>query len=283
MPGEHITQEQADEYAIGALEPQLERVVALHLAECPACRDIARDSERLAATLALGAPSRRASRKLRRRVWTAAGIRRPTPFQRAIRVAPAAAAVAAVFVAILAFTGMVSIRGQVNDLRAENTNLKTEINDALSQKVEIAVLQERLSDEEAASAQLRESARGDRDLLLAVMSPESDTAGVTATEGNDPAIGRLIWDENQKRVWFVANRLPSLPRGETYHMWVNSNGKYYSVGTFNTDSAGFARYEATMPEGLTNYDSFVVTRETTGAEARQGDAVFVAVLSNLKN
>lgn len=283
MPGEHITQEQADEYAIGGLEPRLERIVALHLAECPACRDIARDSERLASSLALGAPSRRASRKLKRRVWTAAGIARPSPIQRTMRVAPAAAAIAAVVVAAAAFTGMVSIRGQVNDLRAENTNLKTEINDALSQKVEIAVLQERLSDEEAASAQLREAARGDRDLLLAMLSPESNTAGVTATEGNDPAIGRLIWDENQKRVWFVANRLPSRPRGETYHIWVNADGKYFSIGTFNTDSTGFARYETTIPEGITSYDAFVVTIESSGAEQRQGNAVFVAVLSKLKN
>lgn len=50
MPGEHITQEQADEFAIGSLEPALERAIALHLAECAACRDIVRDSERLAAS-----------------------------------------------------------------------------------------------------------------------------------------------------------------------------------------------------------------------------------------
>ena len=53
MPGEHISQEQADEFAIGSLEAPLERAIALHLAECPACRDIVRDSERLAATFAL--------------------------------------------------------------------------------------------------------------------------------------------------------------------------------------------------------------------------------------
>src|SRR5688572_10993050 len=114
MPGEHITQGQADEYAIGALEPQLERIIALHLAECHDCRDMVRDAERLAATLALGAPSRRASRQLKRRVWAHAGISRPTFAQRAVKFVPAAAAIAAVFVAAAAFTGMVSVRNQVN-------------------------------------------------------------------------------------------------------------------------------------------------------------------------
>ena len=118
MPGEHITQEQADEYAIGALEPRLERAIALHLAECPACRDVVRDSERLAATMALSAPSRRASRQLRKRVWTGAGIARPALLQRAWRVAPAAAAIAAIVVAAAAFTGMLSVRDEVNDLKA---------------------------------------------------------------------------------------------------------------------------------------------------------------------
>lgn len=283
MPAEHITQEQADEYAIGALEPRLERAIALHLAECPACRDIVRDAERLAATLALSAPSRRASRRLRRRVWTGAGIARPTLLQRGLRVAPAAAAVAAVFVAAAAFTGMVSVRGEVNDLRAENVNLKGEINDALNQRVEIAALTERLVQAEAASFKQQEATRSDRELMLAMMSPESDTADVNATPGNDPAIGRLIWDEKQKKVWFVANRLPQRPSDETYHIWVATEGKYVSLGTFNTDATGFARVERTLPEGISQYEQAIVTIESAAAEAKGGNAVFVASLWGLRN
>lgn len=283
MTGEHITQEQADEYAIGALEPRLERVMALHLAECPACRDMVRDSERLAATIALSAPSRRASRKLRRRVWASAGIVRPTWVQRVVRLAPAAAAAAAVLVAIMSFTGMVALRNQVNELKADNTNRQTEINDALSQKVEIAALTERLTQAEQNSLKQQEATRSDRELMLAMMSPESESANVVATSGNDPAIARLIWDEKQKKVWFVANRLPSRPSDETYHIWVQSEGKWVSIGVFNTDNTGFARVEASLPEGIQRYDQAVVTIEPASGEQREGDTVFVASLWSLRN
>lgn len=282
MPADHITQEQADEYAIGALEAPLERAIALHLAECDSCRDIVHDSERLASKLSLSAPRRKAPRQLRNRVWTAAGIRRPSPLQRVMRLGPVAAAIAAIVVAIGAFTGMVSVRNEINALKADNGNFKTEIDDALSQKVEIAAATERLAQAEAATFQLQQSTRSDRELMLAMMSPESEAANLLATEGHDPAIGRLIWDEKQKKVWFVATRLPPRPRGETYHIWVNSSGKFISLGTFNTDETGFARFEKTIPEGIAQYDQAVVTIESVAAEARDGDAVFVAYLSGLE-
>ncbi len=283
MPGEHITQEQADEYAIGALEPRLERAVALHLAECPACRDVVRDSERLASKLALSAPARRASRRLRSRVWTGAGIARPTLLQRAWRVAPAAAAIAAVVVAAASFTGMVSVRNEVNGLRAENVNLQDEINEIPRQQVEIAALTERFAQAEAESVKQQEATRIDRELMLAMMSPESDAADLNATPGNDPAIGRLIWDENQKKVWFVANRLPQRPAGETYHIWVITEGEYVSLGTFNTDATGFARVQRPLPEGIAQYDQAIVTIESTASAQRDGPPVFVAALWSLRN
>lgn len=282
MPAEHITQEQADEYAIGALEAPLERAVTLHLAECTPCRDIVHDSERLASKIALSAPSRKAPRTLRRQVWAAAGIQRPSLLQRGLRLVPAAAAVAAVVVAAAAFTGMVSVRNQINGLKAENGNLKTEIDDALGQKVEIAALTERLAQEEVASFKLQQATRSDRELMLAMMSPESGAANLLATPGNDPAIGRLIWDEKQKKVWFVANRLPPRPRGENYHIWVRADGKFTSLGTFNTDETGFARFEKSLPDGIAPYDQAVVTIESIAAETRDGDAVFVAYLSGLE-
>ncbi|MEX0781599.1 MAG: anti-sigma factor [Dehalococcoidia bacterium] len=283
MPGEHITQGQADEYAIGALEPHLERAVALHLAECHDCRDMVRDSERLAATLAMAAPSRRASRRLRRQVWMGAGLARPTLIQRAARFVPAAAAVAAMLVAAAAFTGMVSVRSEVNGLRTENVNLQSEIKDVQSQKVEIAALTERLAEAEASSFKQEQATRSDRELMLAMMSPESDTANLQSTPGHDSAIGRLIWDEANDRVWFVTNRLPQRPAGQTYHVWVNADGKWISLGTFNTDATGFARFETVLPEGIGTYVQALVTIESIAAEERGGDAVFVATLWSLRN
>jgi anti-sigma-K factor RskA len=270
----HLTQEQADEYAIGALEPEVERIVALHVADCERCRDNIHASERLAASLALSVPLRKTPATLKRKVLLSTGIVRPGPIARIIRFVPAAAALAAVFVAIGAFTGMVSVRGQISDLRVQNTDLKTQIDDALSQKVEIAALTRRLSAEEKTSTELRQSAKGDRDLLLALLSPDSDVAEVISVDQNASAIGRLVWDEEQKRVWFVANKLPERPVGETYQIWVNSGGKYHSLGTFNSDGNGFARYETIVPLGLKSYESAVVTIERAGGAAERSGPVF---------
>lgn len=285
MAGEHITQEQADEYAIGSLEPVLERAVALHLAECPACRDMARDAERLASLVALSLPRRRPSPRLRRRVLSAAGITRPSPFRRIFTVGRAAAGLAAVIVAAGAFSGMVSLKGQIGDLRQQNSDLQLQIDEALSQKVELAALTRKLDDQEKIAAQLEERSKDDRELNLAFMSPKTDVAAVTSLDETGNAIGRLVWDSEQKRVWFVASELPRRPAGETYQIWVNSGGRYYSLGTFAPDDAGFARYETVVPEGLSTYETAVVTIERAGGSpVREGPTVFfVADLSRLRD
>jgi anti-sigma-K factor RskA len=275
MPGEHITQGQADEYAIGSLQGNLERAVALHLAECPACRDIVRDSERLAASLALTAPLRQPSRRLRRRVYAAAGISRPGPLRRAVIIGRAAAGVAAVFVAIAAFTGMVTVRGQLDDIRQQNSDLQTQIDSTRGQQVELAALTRKLDDYESTSAELQQAAKDDRDLFVALTSPDTDVADVVSMDKSASSLGRLIWNEDQKKVWFLATLLPRLPAGETYQIWVSSAGRYYTLGTFEPDETGFARYETVVPEGLTTYDTAVVTIERAGGSpARSGDAVF---------
>jgi hypothetical protein len=282
MPGEHITQEQADEFAIGSLEPSLERAVALHLAECPACRDIVRDSERLAATFALSTPVRRSPSRLKGKVLAAAGIRRPGPVSRAFAFGRATAGLAAVFVAAAAFTGLVWVRGEVRELREDNAALRTQIDAALSQEVEIAALTRKLDDQEKAAARLEESAVGDQDLIVALLSPDTKIAEVYSSEGAGTGIVRFIWDDQQKKVWFVASDLPKRPAGETYEIWVASAGKYYTLGAFEPDDQGFARHQATVPEGITSYESAVVTIERDGSPDRTGPTVFfVADLSGL--
>ena len=285
MPGEHISQEQADEYAIGSLEPPLERTIALHLAECSACRDIARDSERLVATFALSSPRRQAPPRLKNRVLNAAGIRRPGPVRRAFHAGRALAGVAAVFVAIAAFTGMVWMRGQLDDLRQDDVRLQSKIQAALSQEVEIAALTRKLDDQEKEAERLSIAATGDQELIVALLSNNTKIADVIPAEGGVNSIGRLIWDDDQKRVWFVASDLPKRPPGETYQLWANSSGKNVSLGTFESDDDGFARYQTVIPAGITAYDVVLITIERAGGSPTiEGPTVFfVQDLSQLKD
>lgn len=280
--GGHVSVEQADDYAIGALEPEFAALIDAHIADCRDCADLVAVSRRVAGALVLGVPRRSPPPRLKRRVLRSAGIIRPGPLRIAVRVAAAGAGAAAVFVAIAAFTGMVSVKGQLSDLRAQNGELESRINDALALKVDIAAVTRRLSEEERTSWELRQSARGDRDLLLAMLSPESDVAEVFAVDQTSSSIGRLVWDPEQKRVWFIAKDLPARPSGETYQIWVNAGGKYYSLGTFNSDTNGFARYETIVPQGLKSYETALVTVERSGSSERNGPSVFVTDLSRLR-
>jgi hypothetical protein len=242
-----------------------------------------REAERLASSIALAAPTRRAPRRLKERVYREAGIRPQGILRRTAFYVPAAAGVAAVFVAVAAFTGMVSVRGQIQDLRDDNAQLASKVEQAQSQEVELLALSRRISEEERASFDLKITAQLDRDLVLAMMSPESKAADIFPVGDEGNAIARLIWDEKEQRVFFVATGLPARPSGETYHIWVKANGAYHSVGTFNSDASGFARFDARLPEGLDGYDQAVITIERAGAGEREGGAVFVADLSRFRN
>ncbi len=278
-----LSQEEADEFAIGSLDAVAEAEIAAHLGACAACLQLVRVSQQVASALAFAVPSHRSPSRLRRRTFLAAGVERPRMLTRVLGAGRAVAAVAAVVIAVAALAGMLTVRAQVHDLQQENTDLSVQVNDALSQKIEILALTHRLNDEERRSAELQQAARGDRDLLLALLSPESDVAEVFAVEQSAYSLGRLVWDGGQKKVWFVASRLRPLGEGETYQLWASSGGKYHSLGTFNADASGFARHEAIVPQGLESYESAVVTIERAGgAPERTGASVFVADLSRFR-
>jgi len=289
MPGNHLTQEQADEYALGASEPDTADAIAEHLADCRVCQGIVHEAEEVASSLALALPLHRSPAALKARVLSEAGISRDrapgkrriqTFLRRAVKLAPAAGGIAAVTVAIMAFTGMVSVRGQVHDLQRQNTDLQTQIASTLSEKVQIATITKRLTDAEKASYEQGQGAQADHELLVAMLSPQSIVADVYTTSDQQNAIGRLIWSPADKKVFFVAANLDPAPANETYQLWVSENGKYSSLGTFTPDSTGFARYSATVPEGMSEYQTAVVTVETAGgAQQRSGPSIFAADLS----
>jgi anti-sigma factor RsiW len=280
MSIDYLSPEQADEYALGALEPDEDRRVALHLLECDPCRLLVERAQDIAAMLALTTPLRRPPQTLRRRVFEGAGLARPGLVSRLGRVASVAAVVAAVGIALAALTGMVSLRGQVRDLREANVEFARQLVDAESQKVEIAALTQKLSEAERATSALQREAKRDQDLLLALMSPNSDVAGVFAVGDNNNAVGSLVWDREQKRVWFVANGLVRLSSQETYQIWAKSGESFVSLGTFNADETGFAYFHTYVPLGLQGYDGAVVTVERWGDGAeREGPSVFVLDLT----
>jgi anti-sigma-K factor RskA len=278
----HLTQELADEFAIGALDEPAAEAIGEHIAACEACAKLVAEADRVAAALLFTVARTSPPDRLRSRVFRRAGILRPGPLLWGARLATAGAGIAAVMIAIASFTGMVSIRGQVEDLEDENVQLKAELQEALSQRVEIAALTLKLDDQARDAAQIQATARQDRDLLIALLSPDSEVAEVYSVDRDSFAIGRLVWDPELRRVWFVGSRLPRLTDGQSYQLWVDADGTYVSIGSFNADESGFARFQALIPQGVEGYDNAVVTIETATAEQLSGPVVFVADLSQFR-
>lgn len=285
MQAEHLTQAEADEYALGVLDPDAQRAFAQHALACDECRARILDAQRLIALLALAPPVQAPPPGLRRRVLRAARARRSRALlSRVARLSPAAAALVAAAAAVVSIAGVISLRGQVESLRDENALLQSKVDDALSQRFEIVALTNRLSQAEASAWEARYESQLDRDMLMAVLSPDSQTAEVISVADGFTPVGRLIWDGQQQRLWFVASRLPKLAEGETYQLWVNVDGRYRSLGTFQPDENGFARFVRYLPEGLSRYESAVVTIERAGGSPeRTGPGVFfVADLSGFR-
>lgn len=270
----HIDPPQADEYAIGALEPDLEQAIRLHISNCRDCAEIVADAELVAARYALTAPLRPAPLSMREDVMVAAGINKPKFVRRLPGIFQAAAGIAAVFIAVAALAGMFVMRGQVRDLQHENLALQNRIDDIDSAEVEIFALSERVNQAESTTSELQAAAQRDSELLGALLSPDSQIADVTTMRGNS-SLGRLVWEADQSRVWFWAQRLRPLPEHQTYQLWLIADGQYVSLGTFNADATGKATYRRFVAEGLDRYDAAVVTIETRDGEPqRQGDPVF---------
>lgn len=256
MTCEELT-DRLDAYALGALDPEERLVVETHLAVCEGCAAQATESERAAVALALAAPLRRPAPALRDRVMmearrdlaTGAARRRTRMAGWRMRALGAAAAVA-----VLALAGVtawaVSLQREVDDLRSRNTELLAEM------------------DREAIVSSVMASGRS-----VAWEMAGTDTApGATAV---------LAWDPEERLCVLVAERLPLLPEGQVYQLWLTKDdGTPVSMGTFDVDADGAGRLVATLDGEFWGYVSAGVSREPAGGSTeRSGPVVLASSLS----
>lgn len=284
MDAPHITQEMADSYAVGALERDVSALIQLHIADCDDCSVLVADAEELAALLAYSAPRVEAPRHLRDRVLRESGAQTPRWRTHVARTGRAAVGIAAVLAVVASFTGMVMIRGDVDDLREQNNVLKTQVDQALSQEVEIASLKSEVSLGDRRAFELETAARDDRELLASLLSSSTEVADVFPVGENTRGVGRLIWDEEQRLLYFVATNLSPAPVGDTYQIWVDRDGRWQSLGSFEPDENGFVRRSFLLSNDIAVYQSAIVTVERAGGSfEREGLSVFAADLATLKD
>lgn len=216
--------DELDASALGALDDDEARAVAAHLAVCPECRRLAEEAavaaHALLLALANGSPLTPPER-LKARVLgavtgaavsapvaqprEAGGLRTLTARQR-WRWAAGAAAVLIVAVSV-----------------------------GWSVRLSSALDRERATRERIESFYSRQ-----QELVLEVVdSPKTTKQILRPPTGESGAYGKLFTRPDLPDVVVMAARLPAPPDGQTYHLWLTSNGAAIDAGPLAVDDLGF--------------------------------------------
>jgi anti-sigma-K factor RskA len=271
----HAWLDHAAPYALGALDESDRVSFEDHLASCDVCAREVRELKAVAGLLATAARPVAPPARLRDRILSDARAVRPiataapaaesgsttAPRAREIArgapagrrwstVAPWLAAAAAVVVAV--YLG--------RETRSER---------AARASAEQALASARLTLDSTASALAR------RDSLVALLvSPDVQAVSVS---GSGPApSAKYFFDRRAGRIVIAASSLPPAAQGRTYQLWGIETGKPpVSLGTFNTDSSGWALASVAVPAGL-RVAVTAVTDEPSGGSPQPTTTPFLA-------
>lgn len=258
--GGHLSQGQADEFALGTLAPPETPRIEAHLSGCASCQALVDDALGISGQLALAVPSNPAPAGLKHRVLSSAGLVRQPAWRRVAHRLPMALAAAAAVLAIAALGGFFVVRAQVDDLRHQNKQLQAQL--------------------ESTRQQQRADA-ANNSLVAALVSPGSVMAPIMPANASGIAAGRLVWNDQQAKCWLVIDKLPALPPGETYQLWAESDGTFWSLGTFSTSATGLVAYTAHVSHDIADYNRAAITVEKAGGSTTMtGQPIYWADLSD---
>jgi len=239
-------------YALDALELEERRQFEAHVATgCAECQTALTDHAETLAALAgelprLPAPPAVRARLLRR-VEAAARPSRPVRARASWRWPALAIASLAAAAVVLVYLGV-----QVSQLRRE-----------------LAVLAQ------DASALRAETVR-QRDLLALLGAPETQAVALDGQAPSPAARGRMWWNGDRRAGLFLASRLPALPAGMTYQLWVISEGKPISAGIFGVDPKGGGSLSVEPVPGAIHAEVFAVTLEPAGGRPAPTGQMYLA-------
>lgn len=156
---------------------------------------------------------------------------------------------------------------------------------AVQQRARVAALEGQLAEVTTRLAGVQADVRDARARLVRDQTGTSVLAAADTVEipltGRGPASGavaRAYWSRAHGLV-LAATRLPDLPRGQAYQMWVLNDGPPVSAGTFSADGEGRAMAVFDTPVSLPQPTGLSVSVEPQGgAGAPSGDVVLEGTL-----
>jgi anti-sigma-K factor RskA len=255
-------------HALGALDADERHAVERHLATCAECRHLAAD---LAATADL----------LPLALAAASSLRPPTDLKdRVLRAARGSAMVvpqpeastppSATFAQPL--PGLRIVPGRAGRWRAVAAAALLVVL-ALS-LLWGARLSEALDQERALRASVAAHFSRQQEIVLEVVDAAEATRLILRSPDPDSsAYGKLFTRPDLPHVVAMAARLPMPPQGQTYHLWLTSEGRTFLAGVLPVNDQGFGLLTFDADHDGPVYEAARLTLQAAGAEAPGGETV----------
>jgi Anti-sigma-K factor rskA len=111
-------------------------------------------------------------------------------------------------------------------------------------------------------------------LVSSLTGAQVRVVGLSSSETRNPH-ALMFWDKATDRWTFIAHKLAPLPPGRTYQLWLVTDAKKISAGTFGVSPSGDAFVQATYPLDSGALKAVAVTEEPAGGSPQPTSAMVV--------
>ncbi len=226
-------------YALGALSgPEADEVEALVRGDLDAARQLAAYRE-IADLIGLES-LRPTDPALRRRMLRAARRIRPPLRRRFPLPLRAAAALAAIAVLAAAIGWGVRLQRAVGDLERGAADLGSVVA-ADARRIDALDIERVGGGDEALRQELQAALEAQQRMIAVLADPAVREASLTGASAARGASGRYLWSAELGAGVVIARRLPPLPLGAVYELWLIEGFREVSGGTFLPNADGDAQ------------------------------------------
>jgi hypothetical protein len=246
--------------SIGALLPEEQRRVAEHLADgCVRCEAELRQGHDASELMALAAPTLAPSEGAREALLreTDGAVVTKLPAAAPARHAPRRtrgvpwAALAASLALVLSSGALLAVWRQDRESR-----------DALA--LARGALEQSIAAQATRTEELAAKVGGVETTVAALHTPQTQTLTLGGESKFGEASARVVMDASGHQVLLLASRVPPLPSGQTYQLWVIVSGTPRSLGVFKPDHEGRVIHMETEEMTLASDAKVAVSVEPSG-------------------
>ena len=280
-------------FALDALEPGEELVVAGHVEECAICSTLAGENLRVAAAIADSAPEVLPPGELRQRLLDSIAPAAKTAAQpsvsqmvsvsqgrpprswsrvthsistRWIRVFAPVVAVLAV-VAILVMTAVnMGMSDRVSAVQSENTQLRRQLDQSMATTAALAHAS-------GAVSQMQGNLQRWQETSYVLAQPGNQTLVLTPAAPGIESRGVLVLSEDGREAVLLASDLAEPRLDSAYHVWLTRGGQWYWAGDMEVDDRGWGTMPMSSQESLLQYDSVQISHGMRMAATTTSTAV----------